>query len=169
MMGFLKTFKFLFYYSFTFEKLWTFTIYVHITIIDNENQMGHPQIIIVPWKVSHILLINIHVFAINVNVDNYMKYLCNRYITLNKLVLFYCGTLYKEQTVISRDDCKGKLSMVCEKDWGISIYKYIDLFLINCIQAKLWCVSPKLKHFQFNLLQKINYFISSCMIYIHLL
>lgn len=124
MMGFLKTFKFLFY-SFTFEKLWTFTIYVHITIIDNENQMGHPQIIIVPWKVSHILLINIHVFAINVNVDNYMKYLCNRYITLNKLVLFYCGTLYKEQTVISRDDCKGKLSMVCEKDWGISIYKYI--------------------------------------------
>lgn len=130
MMGFLKTFKFLFYYSFTFEKLWTFTIYVHITIIDNENQMGHPQIIIVPWKVSHILLINIHVFAILKCKCRYryMKYLCNRYITLNKLVLFHCGTLYKEQTVISRDDCKGKLSMVCEKDWGISIYKYIWSF-----------------------------------------
>lgn len=165
MMGFLKTFKFLFYYSFTFEKLWTFTIYVHITIIDNENQMGHPQIIIVPWKVSHILLINIHVFAILKCKCRYMKYLCNRYITLNKLVLFHCGTLYKEQTVISRDDCN---LWYVKKIEGYQFISTFDLFLINCIQAKLWCVSPNLKHFQFNLLQKINYLISSCMIYIHL-
>lgn len=46
-------------------------------------------------------------------------------------MLFYCGTLYKEHTVILHDDSKGKLSMVCEKCEGFFIYIVLFISFFN--------------------------------------
>lgn len=98
-------------------------------------------------KKVHLLLINIHVLA-NVNVD-----VSNLYVTCILHLINLCCSIVVHCTKSIMLSCM----MIAKVNylWYVKSVKNFHLystfypFLINCIQAKSWCLSPKLKHFQF--------------------